>query len=169
MRLIVLIAGLVLAANVLAEEKPKTVSTTKQLDKSSPQLMSTGSSGDSSSEVVSPRDAASGMATGKRQHAAAPGDGDDNSGDADERTAPANHNTTRANRTLDAAPTDDGESGGQTRAQDYNSSRSNTTSARLDEDSDGDSLGKETRCSMRNDECVSDDNDPVVRKKPGRK
>ena len=42
MRYLILIASLALATNVLADEKPKSVA--KELDKSSPQLMSTDTS-----------------------------------------------------------------------------------------------------------------------------
>ena len=150
MRLLVLIISLALASGALAEDKPKPRSTVKQLDKSSP-LMSTSN----------PDDA-------------------------------------------DSGPSDP-----QTRAQDYNSSRSNVTTAVGDR---ADDLGKENRCSMgrldcdddgdsvptsedcgnnADDDCdsaidekaapanhnttrsnriqpVSDHNDPVVRKKPGK-
>ena len=152
MRLVVLIAGLMLAANTMAEEKPKTV--TKQLDKSSPQLMSTDSGNDSNREVVSPRDAASGLPTGKRQHAPAPGDGGDYNSSrsnkthtpaaptcgngvdndcddvVDDRAAPANQNTTRSNRTLRATPPSNKGSTGQARsAADGGSSSSGGTRA----------------------------------------
>jgi hypothetical protein len=152
-----------LATHAMADEKPTSVA--KELDKSSTNLPSTASPNDPDDAtesgdrgVVSPRDAASGMATGKRQHAAPPPGGGD-----------ANHNTTRANRTLRSAPQSDGNSGG-TRAQDYNSSRSNTTTAILDTDSDDDTL-EEVRCSRVSDECVDAGNgdDPVVRKKPGKR
>ena len=202
----IVMAGLLLAANAVAEEKPKNVTVTKELDKSSPVLMSTGSTDDASEttrakenfdrskpHAVSPRDAASGLPTGKRQHSAAPGaDGGDYNSSRSNKThaltrscgngvdndcddvvddAPANHNTTRSNRTLRSTQPRQPRGGatGQSRAQDYNSSRSNTTSLRLDDDSDGDSL-EEVRCSMRSDECVdADNNDPVVRKKPGKR
>lgn len=184
MRLMIVIAGLLLAANAVAEEKPKNVTVTKELDKSSPVLMSTGSTDDanetarakenfdrSKPHAVSPRDAASGLPTGKRQHApASPSctDGVDDDCDGVVDDAPANHNTTRSNRTLRATQPRRSATG-QSRAQDYNSSRSNTTSLRLDDDSDGDSL-EEVRCSMRSDECVDGgNNDPVVRKKPGKR
>jgi hypothetical protein len=201
MRLMIVIAGLLLAANAMAEEKPKNVTVAKELDKSSPILMSTESSGDSTEatrakenfdrskpHAVSPRDAASGMATGKRQHAAAPGadldqdgrpdvvcarakgNGVDDDCDGAVDAAPANHNTTRSNRSLQAAPQGgEGGASGGSRAQDYNSSRSNNVNGEADPDSDGDSL-EEVRCSMRSDECVdAGNNDPVVRKKPGKR
>ena len=195
MRLIILIAGLMLTTHAMADEKP--TSAAKELDKSSTKLLSTSSPNDQDDAtesgdrgVVSPRDAASGMATGKRQHAAPPSDGGDYNSSRSNKThapattctdgmdndcdgvadaTPANHNTTRANRTLRSAPQSDGNSGG-TRAQDYNSSRSNTTTAILDTDSDNDSL-EEVRCSRVSDECVDAGNgdDPVVRKKPGKR
>lgn len=185
MRLVILIAGVMLAANAMAEEKPKSV--TKELDKSSPLIMSTSSPNDSEeateekasdlhAEGVVHRDVAtrerekgSGMATGRRTHAPACTDGMDNDCDGATDATPANHNTTRANRTLRSAPQSNGNSGG-TRAQDYNSSRSNTTTAILDTDSDGDRL-EEVRCSRVSDECVDAGNgdDPVVRKKPGKR
>ena len=171
MRGMIVIAGLLLAVNAMAEEKPKNVTVAKELDKSSPILMSTGSTDDSTEETrakenfdrskphaAGPRDAASGLPTGKRQHAAAPGADLDQDGRPDVVCAKAN-----------TEGVDDDCDGVATRAQDYNSSRSNTTSLRLDDDSDGDSL-EEVRCSMRSDECVdAGDNDPVVRKKPGRR
>jgi hypothetical protein len=180
----IVIAGLLLAVNAMAEEKPKDLSVTKELDKSSASLMSTGSTDDSTEatrakenfdrskpHAASPRDAASGLPTGKRQHRAAPADGGDYNGTRSNRSSGIVHRDV-ATRNCAAANTDgvdDDCDGAATRAQDYNSSRSNTTSLRLDDDSDGDSL-EEVRCSMRSDECVdAGDNDPVVRKKPGRR
>jgi hypothetical protein len=204
MRYLILIASLALAGAAFADDK--STSTTRELDKSSPQLMTPGDSSDTTDSSATGRhDPTSGMPTGKRQHAAAPADagsssgasggtraqdynssrsnnssaradtagdldqdgrpdvvtcrnGADNDCDDTRRSAsPANHNTTRSNRT---------------RAQDYNSSRSNNSSARLDPDSDGDSALKEVRCSMASDDCVSnaadDGNDLVLRKRPGR-
>lgn len=211
MRFTVLMVSLILATTAVADDKRKPVSVTKEVDKSSPLLMSTGSTGstDDATQAKAPRDAASGMATGKRQHAAAPRDaasgmatgkrthapadgdggdynssrsnkthglstsctdGKDNDCDGASSAAPANHNTTRSNRTL-SVHQPGGSATGQTRsrAQDYNSSRSNTDGVRLDPDSDGDSL-REVRCSTRSDECVDAGNgdDPVLRKRPGR-
>ena len=185
MRLITLIAGLILATHAMADEKPASVA--KELDKSSPQLLSTSSPNDADevaaekasglhAEGIVHRDVAtrerekgSGMATGRRTHAPVCTDGMDNDCDGVSDATPANHNTTRANRTLRSAPQSSGNSGG-TRAQDYNSSRSNTTTAKLDTDSDDDSL-EEVRCSRVSDECVDAGNgdDPVVRKKPGKR
>jgi hypothetical protein len=82
---------------------------------------------------------------------------DEDCDDAARVASPANHNTTRSNRT---------------RAQDYNSSRSNNSSARLDPDSDGDSTLEEVRCSMASDDCMTtadDGNDLTLRKRPGKK
>jgi hypothetical protein len=204
MRYLILITSLALAGAAFADDK--STSTTRELDKSSPLLMTSGdSSGTTDSSATGQRDAVSGMASGKRQHGSAPADAgsssgasgstraqdynssrsnttslrEDNAGDldrdgrvdvvtcgngkdndcddTDRAASPANHNTTRSNRT---------------RAQDYNSSRSNNSSARLDPDSDGDSALKEVRCSMASDDCVSDaagdGNDLVLRKRPGR-
>lgn len=95
MRYLIMIASFALVGTAVAEDTPN--SSTRELDKSSPSL-------------VSPRDAASGMSTGKRQHAAAPGD--------------------------------TGSSTGATRAQDYNSSRSNTTALRGDTTGDLDRDGR---------------------------
>ena len=173
MRLVILFAFLVLAANATAEEKP-----TEAKDETANQLHAEG---------VVHRD----IATRNCNRA-----DDDCDSAVDEKTAPANHNTTRSNRTLRATPPSNqgatgatrapankynssrsnisatkpelDSDGGETRAQDYNSSRSNTTSLRLDDDSDGDSL-EEVRCSMRSDDCVTDSDDQVVRKKPGKK
>lgn len=163
MRIVVLIATLVLATNTMAEEKPKSV--TKELDKSSPLLMSTESPDDTNSGVARPRDAASGLPTGKRQHSpAAPSSGD--GGDYNSSRSNKTHTTSAACNGKDDDCTG---TGGQTRAQDYNSSRSNTTTVRFDDDSDGDSL-EEVRCSRVSDECVDsgDGDDPVLRKRPGK-
>ena len=90
MRLLILLAGLALASAVMADEKPKTIA--KQLDKSSPVMMTS--------------DAPS-----------------------DESDAKENSDSSK------------------TRAQDYNSSRSNTTTAiELDDDSDGDSIPADDVC-----------------------
>ena len=138
MRVLVLIVSLALAAGAVAEDKkPKPRSTIKQLDKSSPMLMS------------------------------------DDSGNPDDSATAADAKE-KANRT-------------KTRAQDYNSSRSNTTSLRGSPESDatdsgmgrsternkgqqgdmvsGDKrqsgdLGKETRCSMGRLDC-DDDGDSI--------
>jgi hypothetical protein len=100
MRVLVLIVSLALAAGAMADDKkPKPKSTVKQLDKSSPMLMS----GDS-------------------------GNPDDSATAADARE--------KANRT-------------KTRAQDYNSSRSNTTSLRGGPESDASDSGM-GRSSERN-------------------
>jgi hypothetical protein len=198
MRYLILIASLALAGNALADEKPKTV--TKELDKSSPILMSTDGSADSSGEATtnqrtaSPRDKASGMATGKRTHAP-PAEG-------------ADYNSSRSNKTHGVSSAGGGgsSSSGGTRAQDYNSSRSNTTSLREDKTADLDGDGRpdvltcrngvdndcddtdadvsranhnttrsrrdtgEVRCSMASDDCVEyqDGEDIVLRKRPGR-
>ena len=92
------------------------------------------------------------MATGRRQHSA---------------------DTTCSNRVDNDCEgvSDESASQGATRAQDYNSSRSNTTSARLDPDSDNDSILTEVRCSKTSDECtgIVDGDDRVVRKKPGKR
>ena len=198
MRFTVLMVSLALATTAVADDKRKPPKITKEVDKATPMLMSTGGSTDDATQVKAPRDAASGLATGKRTHAPPTSctDGVDNDCDGAASAAPANHNTTRSNRTLRATPPSSGgstgatrgvgynssrsnntngeadgggNSGGGTRAQDYNSSRSNTDGVRLDDDSDGDSL-EEVRCSMRSDDCVStgDGNDLVLRKRPGR-
>jgi hypothetical protein len=131
MRYLILIASLALAGAAFADDK--STSTTRELDKSSPRLMTSGDSSgttDSSATgrhdaasgkptgrrqhgVVSPQDAASGMASGKRQHGSAPADAGSSSG-----------------------------ASGSTRAQDYNSSRSNTTSLREDKAGDLDRDGR---------------------------
>jgi hypothetical protein len=134
MRYLLLIASLALAGNALAEEKPKSL--TKELDKSSPILATTSTDSDSTNDstkeqrgVVAPRDAASGMATGKRTHAS-PAEG-------------ADYNSSRSNKTHGLSSSGNGgsSSSGGTRAQDYNSSRSNTTSLREDKAGDFDRDG----------------------------
>ena len=165
MRSLILIAGLVLAASAMADKT--TPSATKELDKSSPAAADAqdynssrsnrSSSVDLHAEGVVHRDVASrekgsGMATGRRTH------------------SPATDCSNNADNDCDGV-TDESTNQNATRAQDYNSSRSNTTAARLDQDSDNDSVLKEVRCSKTNDECVGivDGDDPVVRKKPGKR
>lgn len=167
MRYLILIASLALAGNALADEKPKTVA--RELDKSTPLLMKTeatpdaaDASGADQRSVVSPRDAASGMASGKRTQAP-PAEG-------------ADYNSSRSNKTHGVASAGGGgsSSSGGTRAQDYNSSRSNTTTVRDDKagdlDSERDSALREVTCSMASDDCVEyqDGEDPVLRKRPGK-
>ena len=165
MRSLILIASLMLAANAMAD---KTLpSATKELDKSSPAVADAQDYNSSRSNIstsaephaegvvhrdVASREKGSGMATGRRQHSAVITCSNDIDNDCDDVT-------------------DESSSENATRAQDYNSSRSNTTSARLDPDSDNDSILREVRCSKTNDECVDivDDGDPVVRKKPGKR
>jgi hypothetical protein len=112
MRYLILIASLALAGTALAEEKPTSVA--KELDKSSPSLMtSDDASGTTDSSATRPRDAASGMATGKRQHGRPTADGGGSSG-----------------------------ASGGTRAQDYNSSRSNNINGSADGAGDLDRDGR---------------------------
>ena len=165
MRSLILIAGLVLAANVMADKTAPTA--TKELDKSSPAVADAQDYNSSRSNIstsvelhaegvvhrdVASREKGSGMATGRRQHSAATTCSNDVDNDCDNVV-------------------DESTSENATRAQDYNSSRSNTTSARLDDDSDGDSVLEEVRCSKTSDDCVGivDDHDTVVRKKPGKR
>jgi hypothetical protein len=160
MRYLILLASLALAANALADEKPRSVA--KELDKSSPQLVSADAPSDSTASVDA-----------REKHNKA-------------KSRAQDYNSSRSNTTA-AADLQEGEtdkegvvhrdiaarkaqarevgirrateaSDGKVRAQDYNSSRSNTTAAReekegdLDRDGDGDG-----------------DNDTVVRKKPGKR
>ncbi len=200
MRLLVLIVSLTLAAGAMAEEKPKPKSTVKQLDKSSPMLAPTDS-------------------------------GNDDSGQADNPTRAQDYNSSRSNTTtLREGPELDGDNAGKgdkgraaerskgqqgdiassgkrrAGAQDYNSSRSNISTAvggdlgkenrcsigTLDCDDDGDSVPTNERCGNGvDDDCdsavegaapanhnttrsnrtqpVNDGDDPVVRKRPGKK
>ena len=164
MRLLILVAALSLTANALADKSAP--SPAKELDKSSPRAAeaqdynSSRSNNSSSAHLhaegvvhrdVATREKGSGMATGRRQHAAVTTCSNEIDNDCDNGG-------------------DESTDLGATRAQDYNSSRSNTTSARLDDDSDGDSILEEVRCSMTSDDCVStvDGGDQVVRKKPGK-
>ena len=111
MRLLILLAGLVLATAVVADEKPRTI--TKQLDKSSPVMMTTD----------------------------APSDESDDKENADQS---------------------------KTRAQDYNSSRSNTTMAiELDDDSDGDSIPTDDVCRNAVDnDCTGRTDEQQTLKRP---
>ena len=164
MRSLIFAAALALTANALADKNSP--SAVKEVDKSTPAAAEAqddnSSRSDKSSSVhlhaegivhrdVATREKGSGMATGRRQHSAATTCSNDIDNDCDDAS-------------------DDRESQGATRAQDYNSSRSNTTSARLDDDSDGDSILEEVRCSKTSDDCVGtvEDGGPVVRKKPGK-
>ena len=145
MRYLILIASLALATNVLADEKPKSVA--KELDKSSPQLMSTDTS-----EAVDAKE---------KQNKS--------------KARAQDYNSSRSNTTTAADPGEDGvvhrdiaarkaeasdfglsrateASEGKVRAQDYNSSRSNTTAAREQKEDD-----------------LDRDKDTVVRKKPGKR
>ena len=113
MRLLILMAGVLLATGALADDKPKKVTVTKELDKSSPQL----------SAVANPSDDS------------------------------------------DAKENDDQS---KTRAQDYNSSRSNTTTAiELDDDSDGDSILTDNVCRNGvDDDCDSATDEQQTLKRP---
>lgn len=129
MRYLIVIAGLALAANALAEEKAESVA--KELDKSSPQLVSAETPSDStgaadakekhntsksraqdynssrSNNSSTARDDRPGdLDRDGRPDVAVCRDGvDQDCDDAEERAAPANHNTTRSNR---ISPADDG-------------------------------------------------------------
>jgi len=174
MRYLFLIASLALAANALAEEKPKSV--VKELDKSTPILMEAAATPDSTDAssaeergVVSPRDAASGMPSGKRS----PRDAASGMPTGKRSPAPpaegADYNSSRSNKTHSVAAPDGGSgAAGGTRAQDYNSSRSNTTTVREDKPGDLDRDGQVDvlTCGDGIDNDCDDGDDPVVRKKP---
>jgi len=181
MRSLIVIAGLILATGAFAEDKPKPIKVTKPVDKSTPVLMTTDGSSDSAqatdakemhnrskSRAQDYNSSRSNIRARSRSHAqqgdldgdgrqdAACRDGVDNDCDGVASAAPANHNSTRSNRS---------------RAQDYNSSRSNKSSGKIDTDDDGDSVLEEVRCSMASDACIDpgDGSDRVVRKKPGKR
>lgn len=150
MRYLILITGLALAANALAEEKPRSVA--KELDKSSPQLISADAASDASEATEAKQDTSKSRAQ------------DYNSSRSNISTAtelPEEDVVHRDAASRKAEARDFGmsrateASEGKVRAQDYNSSRSNTTMARddnqgeLDPDDDAD--------------------DTVERKKPGKR
>ena len=149
MRLLILLAGLVLATAVIADEKPTTI--TKQLDKSSPVMMTTD----------------------------APSDESDDKENADQsKTRAQDYNSSRSNTTsrADTMNAQDFVSSGgtpaprpnATRAQDYNSSRSNTTMAiELDDDSDGDSIPADDVCRNAVDnDCTGRTDEQQTLKRP---
>lgn len=149
MRYLVLVATLLLAANALADKQP--ASAAKELDKSSPQLMQTDSPD---------------AADAKEKHNRAKGRAQDYNSSRSNTTAAAGlHKEGVVHRDLASRNVDASDAGldrateaseGKVRAQDYNSSRSNTTAVR--EDKEGD-LEQDSE----------DDRDTVVRKKPGKR
>ncbi len=180
MRLLVLIASLALAMTALAEDKKKPPTLTKQVDKSSPMLMSDSDNSDSTGDDAksAPTRAqdynSSRSNTTSRSGVAA----DRNQGQQGEsasngkRSGGVVHRDV-ATRNMGAADLDnDGRNDAACRdgvdddcdgvvdagnrgttARDYNSSRSNNINGAVDPDSDGDSLG----------------DDRHVRKKPGKR
>jgi hypothetical protein len=190
MRYLILITCLALAGTAFAKEEPKSLA--KEIDKSSPLLTTSDDSSDTSNSsaagqrgVVAPRDAASGMSTGKRQHGQAGADSGSSSGGTraqDYNSSRSNNINGAANRPADldrdgrpdvltcgngadddcngtdraASPANHNTTrSNRTRAENYNSTRSNKAGARLDSDSDDDSTLKEVRCSMANEDCVT--------------
>ena len=134
MRYLIMIASLALAANALADEKPRSVA--RELDKSSPQLMSADAPSGTTDAAVAreeqdkskqdqPKSRAQDYNSSRSNTTALREDKqgdldrdgnpdvsvcrdgvDDDCDDAEERAAPANHNTTRSNR---LAPVDGGD------------------------------------------------------------
>ena len=149
MRLLILLAGLALASAVMADEKPKTIA--KQLDKSSPVMMTSDAPSDES-------------------------DAKENSDSS--KTRAQDYNSSRSNTTSRADTVnarDFAASRGEpapksnaTRAQDYNSSRSNTTTAiELDDDSDGDSIPTDDVCRNAVDnDCTGRTDEQQTLKRP---
>jgi hypothetical protein len=144
-------AGVLLATGALADDKPKKVTVTKELDKSSPQL----------STVTDPSD-----------------NNDAKDNDDQSKTRAQDYNSSRSNTTsrADTMNAQDFASSrgtpapqsNATRAQDYNSSRSNTTTAIvLDDDSDGDSIPTDDVCRNGvDDDCDSRTDEQQTLKRP---
>jgi hypothetical protein len=130
MRLLILIASLVLAGNVLAGDK--TESPIKELDKSSPRLVPAddapglATAADAKEKANKTKGRAQDYNSSRSNNSSAlqdkvddvDGDGrpdvvtcragaDDDCDDADKNAAPANHNTTRSNRLAPASDGDD--------------------------------------------------------------
>ena len=128
MRLLILVASLALAGNVVADDTA--ASSTKELDKSSPRLISAddapglATAADAREKADKPKSRAQDYNSSRSNNSSAlhdkvddtDGDGrpdvvtcragaDDDCDDADAKVAPANHNTTRSNR---LAPAKDG-------------------------------------------------------------
>jgi hypothetical protein len=147
MRYLILIASLALAANALADEKPKSVA--KELDKSSPQLMSTDApeAADATEKQNTSKTRAQDYNSSRSNTTAAVDQAEDGVVHRDIATRKADASHSGLSRATEASE-------GKVRAQDYNSSRSNTTAAREEKEGDLDRDG---------------DKDTVVRKKPGKR
>jgi len=191
MRYLILLASLALAASALAEEKPKNVA--RELDKSSPQLMSANTPSDSTE-----------ASDAKEKHNKTKGRAQDyNSSRSNNSSAAAPHEGDVVHRDIAARKAEASDFGmsrateaseGKVRAQDYNSSRSNTTAVREDSQGDLDRDGRVDLVTCRDgvdQDCDDDDvdaspanhnttrsnrlapatdgDDRVVRKKPGKR
>jgi hypothetical protein len=165
MRYLILVASLVLAGTTLADEKPKSL--IKPIDKSSPVLMEAAPSDESSealhAEGVVHRDVAArsadvtdfGMSrtTEDRAPAFNQNTSRSNNGRLAAPAEGADYNSSRSNKTHAPASSGDGgsSSSGGTRAQDYNSSRSNISTSREGDaaDLDGDGQPDLAVCSKK--------------------
>lgn len=164
MRHLILIASLALAANTLADEKPG--SATRELDKSSPQLMSADAP-----EVADAKEKQK-KSKGRAQ--------DYNSSRSNTTSAADRHEDGVVHRDIAARKAEASDYGlsrateaseGKVRAQDYNSSRSNTTAAREEKEGDLDRDGRADILACRDgaDEDCDDGDDRGVRKKPAKR
>ena len=158
MRSVVLFVCLALAAGAMAEEKPKPRTVIKQIDKSSPVLAATDSSGDAA-EAVDAKEKANKTKTRAQDYNSSRSNTTTAVGKPEmDKDKVGKDHADKRNKGQRGDEASGGKREGESRAQDYNSSRSNTSSAMtVDPDRE---LGKENRCSIGRLDC-DDDGDSV--------
>jgi hypothetical protein len=155
MRSVVLIVCLVLAAGAMAEEKPKPRTVVKPVDKSSPVLAATDSSGDTA-EAADAKEKANKTKTRAQDYNSSRSNTTSLAGNPESDAS--DFGMSRAAKRNKGQRGDEASSGQrQSRAQDYNSSRSNISTVAGDARGE---LGKENRCSIGRLDC-DDDGDSV--------
>lgn len=155
MRYLILIVSLALASAALAEEKPKPITITKPVDKATPILMAAPSPS-SPGEMTDAKEKAN-----KTKSSAQPDDA--GHANASSRSA-ALHAEGVVHRDIAARGAENNGGSAGTRAQDYNSSRSNTTSLRENDAADLDGDGRPDLVVCRNgvdDDCNGTDLDEL--------
>jgi hypothetical protein len=156
MRVLVLIVSLALAAGAMAEDKkPKPKTTVKQLDKSSPMIMSTENPGDSA-EAADAKEKANRTKTRAQDYNSSRSNTTSLMGGPEsDATDPGMGRSSMRNKGQQG----DQASGGRRQGGDYNGTRSNRSSGVVHRDiaTRNVDLGKENRCSVGRLDCDSDD------------